>query len=104
MHDLQATLSTLQVPEMANRIRRVIRDEISCGMYLEVQSIRFDIQIARPQYYTQNESVRHLHVVQRSISYLLKGKSPFQYRHTLLALFKDWRTLIHMILKQTNAF
>ena len=72
-HDLQNTLSMLQVPEMANRIRRVIRDEISCGMFLEVQSIRFDVQIARPQYYSQNESVRHLHVVQRAISYILKG-------------------------------
>ena len=74
MHDLQATLTTLQAPEMANRIRRVIRDEISCGLYLEIQSIRFDIQIARPQYYAENESMRHLHVVQRAISYLLKSK------------------------------
>ena len=73
MHTLSSTRARLVIPGMSNRIRRVIRDEITCGSYLEVQSLRFDIQIARPQYYSDAEASRHKTVVQRSISYMLKG-------------------------------
>ena len=58
---------------MTNRVRRVIRDEISCGNYLEVQSVRFDVQIVRPLYLTQPQAARHLCVIQRAITYMLKG-------------------------------
>ena len=61
-------------PCMINRVRRVIRDEITCGKYLDLQSIRFDVQIARPDNLCERETDRHKSVVRRSLTYLLKSK------------------------------
>ena len=73
MHTLAETRSRLIIPTMVNRIRRVVRDEISCGNCFEMQSIRFDVQIIRPNHFDMKTSGRHLRVVQRSLESMLKG-------------------------------
>ena len=75
MHTLAATRSRLVLPTMINRIRRVVRDEVSCGDCLELQSIRFDVQIVRPAHFDLQTARRHLKVVQRSLGNMLKGEN-----------------------------
>ena len=74
MQTLSATRKRFELPQMLNRVRRVIRDEISCGNFMEVQSIRFDLQIVCPKHLTISGSERHLMVVQRALKYMLKGE------------------------------
>ena len=73
MHTLATTRARISIPTMVNRIRRVVRDEISCGEQFEMQSIRFDVQIVRPTHYDMQTSSRHLRVIQRSLENMLKG-------------------------------
>ena len=79
MHTLSATRKRFELPQMLNRVRRVIRDEISCGNFMEVQNIRFDLQIVCPKHYTISGSERHLAVVQRMLKYMLKGETMRHY-------------------------
>ena len=75
MHTLASTRSRILIPTMINRIRRVVRDEIACGDLLELQSIRFDVQIVRPSYHDLKTASTHMRVVQRSLGNMLKGKN-----------------------------
>ena len=75
MHTLAITRERLATPTVINRIRRVVREEISCGDCFELQSIRFDLHIVRPLNYTSKAANRHMAVVQRSLEYMLKGNS-----------------------------
>ena len=65
---------------MVNRLRRVVRDEISCGNCLELQSIRFDMQVVRPIGYDLERTKNHKKTVQRMLRYMVKGKISFYVR------------------------
>ena len=65
-HHIQT--SQIKAPRIVNRVRRIIRDEITCGGNLELQSVRFDMQIIRPINLCVREAERHKSIIQRSIA------------------------------------
>ena len=96
MYQLNGRMQTLlharhqtEIIPTVNRVRRVVRDQLTCGKELEIQNIRFDVQILSPNNLSGEAHERHLDLIRHALIYLLKGALYPKYheRHPLIAMF-----------------
>ena len=75
MQTLAHARSQTEIVPTVNRVRRVIRDQISCGNELELQSLRYDVHLISPNNFPNEEAhLRHLEIVRPVLVFMLKSK------------------------------